>query len=406
MCLLLRTFAALKPMVQPVRLPASLKYFMAVACGIVVANLYYCQPLLGRLADAFSVGETAASWINICCQMGYGLGLLLLVPLGDMMSRRRLLCGMQLAAALVLCGAALSTQIGWLYFFSLAIGVATTACQVYIPLSAHLSSDEQRGKVIGTLMGGLLTGILLSRTLSGFIADLWGWRSMYWVAAGMMVILAMITLRMIPEEEPEFKGSYGGLMHSLLDLLRSQAAVRQSAWMGACLFGALSVFWSTMAFYLEKPPFSYRLSVIGLFGFAGLAGALVSPWVGRASDRIGPLRPMRWGLVAMLAGYLILFKSSNSLYFLLVGIVLIDVGMQAAHVPNLTRVSSLVEGARTRLNTIYMTSFFIGGTLGSVLGSYAWSFAGWMGVCLAGLLMVVLGAVPFFSMQKLANRTA
>ncbi len=391
-------------MTQTVPLTAPLKYFMALACGVVVANLYYCQPLLGRLADAFAVQDTAASWINICCQMGYGLGLLLVVPLGDMMSRRRLLSGMQVAAAFSLCGAALSTQIGWLYFFSLAIGVGTTACQVYIPLAAHLASDEERGKVIGTLMGGLLTGILLSRTLSGFVAELWGWRSMYWIAAGMMVVLALITLRVIPEEEPEFKGSYVSLMHSLLGLVRSQRAVRQSAWMGACLFGALSVFWSTMAFYLEKPPYSYRLSVIGLFGFAGMGGALVSPWVGRAADRISPLSPMRWGLVAMLAGYLILFKGSSGLYFLLAGIILIDVGMQAAHVPNLTRVSSLVEGARTRLNTIYMTSFFIGGTMGSVLGSYAWSFGGWTGVCLAGLLMVLMGAIPIFGMQKLIGK--
>ncbi len=373
---------------------SSLKYFMAFACGIVVANLYYCQPLLGRLATDFRITETGASWINICCQLGYGLGLFFIVPLGDMVSRRKLLVRMQLAAAVALCGAALSPTIFMLYFFSVCIGITTTACQVYVPLAAHLASDEERGKVIGTLMGGLLSGILLSRTLSGFAADYWGWRSIYWIAAVFMIIISVLTARFIPEEEHNFKGNYRSLMSSLFGLVRSQPVARQSAWIGACLFGAISAFWSTMAFFLEKPPFSYRLSVIGLFGFIGLSGALISPFAGRISDKKGPLFPMRWGFLGMAIGYIILFKSSWSILILIAGIVLIDMGLQAAHIPNLTRVSALQPDARTRLNTIYMTSFFIGGTLGSIIGSYAWTLSGWTGVCTVGLILVIAGALP------------
>jgi predicted MFS family arabinose efflux permease len=385
---------------------ASQKYFMALACGVVVANLYYCQPLLGSLAKTFNTSETGASWINICCQLGYGLGLFFVVPLGDMVSRRKLLVRMQIAAAAALCGAALSQSIAMLYFFSICVGIATTACQVFVPLAAHLASDEERGKVIGTLMGGLLSGILLSRTLSGFAADYWGWRSIYWIAAVLMIIFAILTTRFVPSEKHHFEGNYRSLMYSLFSLVRSQPVARQSAWIGACLFGAISAFWSTMAFFLEKPPFSYSLSVIGLFGFVGLSGAFISPLAGRLSDKKSPLFPMRWGFLAMVIGYLILFKSSWSIAILIVGIMLIDMGLQAAHIPNLTRVSALQPDARTRLNTIYMTSFFIGGTLGSIIGSYAWTIAGWTGVCTVGLVLVIAGSLPILiRLKKKHNET-
>ncbi len=373
---------------------------MATACAVVVANLYYCQPLLGRFSAYFGVSETAASWVNIYSQLGYGLGLFLVVPLGDRMVRRNLLVWMILAAALTLAGAALSPNIQTLYFFSLCMGAASTACQVFVPLAAHLATEQARGRVIGTVMGGLLSGILLSRTLSGFVADHLGWRSMYWIGAGLMVVMSGLVYRFIPTEKPAFRGSYGALIQSLFGLLRSEQVARQSSWIGACLFGAISVFWSTLAFFLEKPPFSYSLSTIGLFGIVGMAGAIVSPQAGRLTDRKGYNLPTRWGLLLMLLGYLVLFPSQHSILFLLAGIILIDIGLQMAHIPNLSRMSSLAPEARTRFNTIYMTSFFIGGTIGSVVGSYAWNGYGWTGVCVTGLTFVVLGAIPTVVRQR------
>lgn len=377
-------------------IPVFLKYFMAVACGIVVANLYYCQPLLGALSDTFHVSESGASWINICSQLGYGLGLFFIVPLGDMIPRRRLLVWMHIMAAVAVAGAALSVGIGMLYFFSICIGLTSTACQVFVPLSAHLASGAERGKVIGTLMGGLLSGILLSRTLSGFIAELWGWRSMYWIASGMMVIMAFLVSRIIPGEKPGFKGSYKSLLRSLFRLIKTQKLVRESAWIGGCLFGAISAFWSTMAFFLEKPPYEYSLSVIGLFGIVGTAGALISPYVGTLSDQKGALFPMRWGFLGMLLGYLILFYGIHGVFLVIAGIVLIDMGLQAAHIPNLARISEILPEARTRINTIYMTSFFVGGTIGSIVGSFAWNAAGWTGVCSVGTGLVIAGGMPIF----------
>lgn len=376
------------------RLSPFLTYFMATACAIVVANLYYCQPLLGRFSTYFKVSEGAASWVNICSQLGYGLGLFLVVPLGDRVVRRDLLVWMILIAAGTLAGAALAPNIYVLYFFSLCIGAASTACQVFVPLAAHLATEQDRGRVIGTVMGGLLSGILLSRTLSGFVADHLGWRSMYWIGAALMVVMSALVYRFIPTEKPAFKGSYRELIGSLFHLLRSEKLARQSSWIGACLFGGISVFWSTLAFFLEKPPFSYSLSTIGLFGIVGMAGAIISPQAGRMADQKGYNFPMRWGLLGMFAGYLILFPSQHSILFLIAGIVLIDMGLQLAHIPNLSRMSSLAAEARTRFNTIYMTSFFIGGTVGSLVGSFAWNGWGWMGVCTAGLLFVILGALP------------
>ena len=376
------------------RLTPALRFLIPVGCGVAAANLYYCQPLLGAFARSFHVSEQEASFINICTQMGYGLGLLLLVPLGDKIPRRRLLVVMHLLAAALLLGLTFSTGLVGLYLFSALIGVASTACQIFIPLAAHLASDAERGKIVGTAMGGLLMGILASRTLSGLVAQFWGWQAMYYLAAVLMVVMALLVFRLIPVEEPAFRGSYRQLMASLWSLFRSQPVIRESAWIGACLFGSISAFWSTMAFYLEAPPFQYALSLIGLFGLIGAGGALISPFIGKVTDRSGPFKPMRWGLVLMVLGWGTLFMGYQSIVWVIAGIVLIDMGLQSTHVPNLSRNYSLLPEARTRLNTLYMTAFFTGGTLGSSIGTLAWNRAGWTGVCFSGLLMVVLGAVP------------
>ncbi len=371
-----------------------LKYFITIGCGVVVANLYYCQPLLGAISRAFHVKEESASIINICSQLGYGIGLFFLVPLGDKIKRRKLLIWMHFFAALALLGTALSKNITILYFFSTCVGIASTACQVFIPLAADLAAEEERGKVLGTVMGGLLTGILLSRTLSGFVAAYWGWQSIYYIGAVFMMIMAGMIWKFVPDEKPKFHGSYGRLMQSLWKLFKTQPVIRESAWIGAWLFGAISAFWATMAFFLEKPPFHYSLSLIGLFGIIGAGGALISPFVGKVTDKKGALIPMRWGIILMMIGWIVLFKSDWTVILVIIGIILIDMGMQSTHVPNLARNYALLPEARTRLNTLYMTSFFIGGTLGSTLGSIAWNLDGWVGVCISGIVMVVVGALP------------
>lgn len=370
-----------------------LRFLLPTGCAILVGNIYYCQPLLGELSRSFGVSEKSAAFVNIITQAGYLLGLFFVVPMGDMISRNTLIVRMHWFSAVAMLGAALSPTIFWLKVASLFVGITTTACQVFIPFAAQLAKDEERGKVVGAMMGGLLTGILLSRTLSGFVAQELGWRGVYFVAAAMMVVMAVILSATLPTEKPSFTGSYKQLMASLWHLFVAQPIIRQSSLIGAALFGAISAFWATLAFFLEAPPYRYSLSVIGLFGVIGAAGALASPLVGRLADRKSALIPIRTGILLMILGYGILLKADLNISIVVAGVLLLDIGVQCAHVPNLARNYNLLPAARTRLNTIYMTSYFIGGTLGSTLGSLAWNAAGWTGVCCCGLALVAVGAV-------------
>ena len=370
-----------------------LMYIMATGCAILVGNIYYCQPLLGEFARSFKVTDRTAAMINICSQTGYLLGLFFIVPMGDMIRRGKLIVWMHWCAGAAMLATAVSPNITWLAVCSLLAGIASTACQVFIPFAAQLAKDEERGKVVGAMMGGLLTGVLLSRTLSGFVAQHFGWRSVYYVAAGLMVVMALVLTAVLPSEEPSFKGTYKELMSSLWHLLKTQPIIRQSSLIGAALFAAVSAFWATLAFFLEGPPFGYSLSVIGLFGVIGAGGALVSPIVGRIIDRKSPLIPMRIGISLMILGYALLFKADQTVVIVIAGVILLDVGLQCAHIPNLARNYALLPEARTRLNTIYMSAYFIGGTLGSTLGSIAWNMGGWKAVCGTGLALISIAAV-------------
>jgi predicted MFS family arabinose efflux permease len=366
---------------------------MATGCAILVGNIYYCQPLLGEFARSFKVSDKTAALINIFTQAGYLLGLFFIVPIGDMLRRDKLIVRMHWFAAIAMVVTGLSPNITWMAIASLLVGIATTACQVFIPFAAQLARDEERGKVVGSMMGGLLTGVLLSRTLSGFVAQHFGWRSVYYVAAGLMVVMALILTSVLPSEKPAFKGTYKELMLSIWHLIKTQPVIRQSSLIGASLFAAVSAFWATLAFFLEAPPYRYSLSVIGLFGVIGAGGALVSPIVGRIIDKKSPLIPMRIGISLMILGYLLLFRADQTVFIVIAGVILLDVGIQCAHIPNLARNYALLPEARTRLNTIYMTAYFIGGTLGSSLGSVAWNIGQWKGVCISGLAMISVGAV-------------
>ncbi|MHB1922039.1 MAG: MFS transporter [Chitinophagaceae bacterium] len=378
---------------------------MAIGCGVIVANIYYCQPLLGVLARSFSVSQEKIGMVNILTQAGYGLGLLFLVPIGDMLERRKLIVVLHLLAALSLFMAAISPTLNSLLLACFLIGVTSCACQVIIPFAAHLALKQERGKVIGTMLGGLLTGILISRTISGLIADIYGWRSVYLLSSCMMIIMAVLLWLKLPVEKPTFSGSYKQLMESLWRLFSSQPIVRQSAFIGASLFGALSAFWATLAFFLEGSPFHYNLSIIGLFGLIGAGGALAAPILGKFTDSKDPIIPIRWGISLMIAGFIVLWWWGHYVLFVIAGVILLDIGMQSAHIPNQARNYALLPEARTRLNTIYMTCFFLGGTLGSCIGSAAWNWKGWAGVCFSGLCMAAISiGVVFNPVKKIVNR--
>ena len=373
--------ATLAPALPTRPLSNALVWLMALTCGLVVANIYYNQPLLAAIGRTFRLSDSRASLAATATQVGYTLGMLLVVPLGDMLERKRLVLLMLLGAAGALALAAWAPTFALLAAASVLIGILSAVPQLLVPLAAHLAPEAERGRVVGRVMSGLLIGILLSRTLSGYVGAHLGWRAMFEIGAGLMVGLVALLAWQLPTDQPTFTGSYAALMKSLGTLVRTQAPLRRAALVGGLLFAAFSVFWTTLAFYLEGPPFHYGSDVAGFFGLVGAFGALAAPLAGRTADTKGPDYTIRLGIVLALAAYVVLGFGGVWVAGLVAGVILLDVGVQAAHISNQALIFSLVPEARSRLNTVYMTAYFTGGSAGSVLGGLAWAHGGWPGVC-------------------------
>ncbi len=358
---------------------------MALCTGLIVANIYYCQPLVVLISREFKVSESNAGQVTFFTQIGYALGLLFCVPLGDKLERKKQILFMTGAAVAALCAAALSVNIGMLKITGLIIGFTSIVPQLIVPLAAHLAAPERRGKVIGVIMSGLLIGILLSRTLSGIIGQHFGWRAMFWIAGGMTFVMMITILFTFPQSKPSFNGSYGALMRSVFTLIRDQPLLREASTINACAFGVFGLFWTTSVFLLSNPPYNFGSDVIGLMGLAAATGALGAPLIGRIADKKNPRIAIGYGIACILAGYIIFWFFRNSLIGVIVGIVLLDLGLQGVHVSNQTRVYALLPEARNRMNTVYMTMSFIGTSLGSGIGLLVWDINKWAGVCLAGV---------------------
>ena len=370
----------------PIPLAPGLVWLMAVTCGLVVANIYYNQPLLAEIGRTFGLRESQVSLIATVTQVGYTLGLLFVVPLGDKRERKQLILGLLLCAAVCLAGAAQAPSFGWLAAASLFIGLFSAVPQLLIPMAASLASDADRGRVVGRVMSGLLIGILVSRTISGYVGLHFGWRTMFWVGAAIMVLLTGILARMLPRNQPTFQGSYGSLLRSLGTLASTLPVLRRSALVGACMFGGFSAFWTALVFFLESDAYHYHSDVAGLFGLIGASGALAASFAGKSADTKGPDYALNLGILLFLGAYLLLGFGGTYLVGLVVAVIILDVGQQMTHISNQTRIFMLLPEARSRLNTVYMTAAFIGASAGSFLGGLAWDHFQWPGVCAVGLV--------------------
>ena len=374
-------------------LTKGLVLLMSVTCGLAVANLYYNQPLLADMGRTFHANSHQIGNISMYTQIGYAVGMFLFVPLGDMRERRQLISILLAAVTVALIGVATAQNLSWIYIASLAVGITTVVPQVIIPLAAQLAEPLERGKVIGSVMSGLLFGILLARTISGFIGGSFGWRAMYWLAAVLMLALAIILRRFLPRSYPEATLTYRQVLNSLGNLIVTQPTLREASLVGALLFGGFSVFWTSLAFYLEGAPYYFGSQVTGLFGLVGVIGAAAAPFVGRLADRFSPKSMVGVFILVTLLSYLFFGLLGSTVWGLIIGVILLDLGVQGAQVSNQTRIYSLVPEARSRLNTVFMVTYFLGGSLGSSLGSYAWNMWKWQGVCLTGGIMIVLGFI-------------
>jgi predicted MFS family arabinose efflux permease len=377
-------------------LPRRTVWVLAAGCGLAVANLYYAQPLLANLAGEFDVPAGRMGLAATLAQVGYGLGLLFFVPLGDVLERRGLILAMLLAVSASLLAVALSPSFAWFAAASLALGLTTISPQLIVPLAATLARPAERGRVVGAVMSGLLVGVLASRTFSGLVAERLGWRSVYLIAACLSVGLALALRLLLPRSEPQAQRlSYPRLLASIWSLLRDEPVLRQSCLFGAATFGAMSTFWNTVAFFLSGPPYQYGSDQVGLVGLVGVAGALAASASGRLADRTSPRLIIGAGMGLMLLAYGMLWALGERLAWLVAGVVLLDLGAQAAHIANQARIYALRPEVRNRLNTAYMVCFFVGGAAGSGLGAFGWSQWGWASACGAGVLLLGVGLAGF-----------
>ncbi len=356
---------------------------LTLITGGAVANIYYNQPLLAVLVAEF--GERAALVVPTASLVGYGLGILFLVPLGDALPRRDLIVWQLLGLAVALIAAALSPNLAVLGAASLAIGVLACAAQQAVPFAAELAPDASRGRIVGGVMTGLLSGILLARTASGFMGAHFGWRAVFYAAAGLALAMAGVALRTLPRIVPKQRLRYRALMLSLLHLVRNQPILRHASLSQALLFAGFNAFWATLALLVEAPPFDLTAAGAGLFGVIGVAGALIAPHSGRYTDRRGARPVVILGSVLVAAAFLVLALAGQvSLLAIGAGVLLLDIGINGALIANQTRAYALVPGARGRINTVLFTAVFIGGAAGAFLGSRAFLLAGWSGVCIVG----------------------
>ncbi|SKB71507.1 Predicted arabinose efflux permease, MFS family [Salegentibacter holothuriorum] len=380
------------------QLSNSVLYLMSISAGLVVANLYYNQPLLHQIAVTFSVNESAVSNVALFTQLGYALGLLIIIPLGDKVTNKKILQFDFFLMILSLIAAAVSNSLLLLIISSFFIGFTSAIPQLFVPMAAELSDDKGRGRAIGIVMSGLLIGILGSRVISGLVGEQFGWRAMYYAAAVLMLALFILLQLKLPGIKPNYKGSYAALMKSLWFYFKTESSLRLAALRGALAFAGLSAFWTTLVFLMEDS-FGYGSGVTGAFGLFGILGALAATVVGKLNDKINKNKIILFSIILLILSWGIFLFSATSLIGLIIGVTLVDLGLQALHITNQNIIFSKNPEARNRVNTIYMVSFFIGGAVGTSLGAFAWEYYHWTGVSILGIILS-LGILLVYLMYK------
>lgn len=379
---------------------------MAIATAFIVANIYYSQPLILLIAKEFNISSAVAGHTSYLTQAGYAAGLLFLVPLGDMFERRKQIVFITILAVFSLIMAATAKTFLILEIACFLIGFSSCVPQLILPLSAHLAAPEQRGKVVGIIMSGLLVGILASRTLSGFVGEIYGWRMMFYIAAVICVAIIFLIQFRFPQSFPNFNGNYKKLMTSISSLVKTEPVLREASAINFFVFMIFGSFWTNMVLLLANNPYNFKSDEIGLFGLVGAVGALTAPLVGKLGDKGSSRIAVGYGLALLFIAQLVFYFFGTQLYFFIAGIILLEMGQQSVHVSNQTRVYALDAASRNRLNTVLMTMSFIGAALGSAIGLALWQFNGWGAICIASAIMAILGFLIYlftYKKERIAN---
>jgi predicted MFS family arabinose efflux permease len=369
---------------------------MAVACGLAVANLYYAQPLLELVAHAFRVSQGAATLVVTMTQLGYAIGLLFLLPLGDLLNNRKLTSRTMIATAVALAVAAVSPDFGLFVAVSVLVGLTSVVAQILVPLASHLAPEENRGKVVGQVMSGLLLGILLARTVSSLVAAEWGWRTIYVVSAVLMVVMSVVLARMLPDRAPSHRASYRELMRSVLALVRTEPLLRRRSFGQAMFFGAFTSFWTAIAYELIGAH-HFVQAEIGIFALVGAAGAAMAPVAGKLADlgysHVGSAVSVLLGLGAMILADL----GQGSVILLGLAAVLLDFAVQSHQAFSQREIYGLRSDARARINTVFMTTMFVAGAAASAISGWLHEMYGWTGVTLFGAGLLVLAGIGWLT---------
>ncbi len=366
---------------------------LAVATGLAAASIYCAQPLLDAIRQSLGIDVTTAGLIVTASQLGYGIGLVFLVPLGDLVERRRLAVCMTLGGAICLTGIAVAHSALAVLVAAVLVGALSVVAQILVAFAATLARPNEQGRVVGAVMSGLLLGILLARTVAGYLAHFGGWRAVFWTAAATMLVLAAALRKGLPAYHPNTGMTYPALIRSVLAILREEPVLRLRSVYGAVGFGAFSALWTPLAFLLSGPPYNYTSGIIGMFGLAGIAGALAASAAGRLADRGWANQMTGFSGALILSSWVFIKLGDRSLILLIVGIVLLDLAAQALHITNQSQIYRLRPDARSRITSAYMATLFSGGILGSSLSSFIYARAGWNGVSFLG---VAFGAFATF----------
>ena len=368
-------------------LPASILWTLAIVAGISVANLYYNQPLLNMIRHDLGVSEFKTNLIAMVTQIGYALGLLFIIPLGDLYQRKKIIVTNFAILIVSLLTIALAPNIHIILIASFLTGICSVIPQIFVPIASQFSKPENKGRNVGIVISGLLTGILASRVVSGIVGEYMGWRFIYFTAAGLMVVCLLIIIRILPDLPSNYQGSYAGLMKSLFSIVKKYPQLRIASLRAGFSFGSFLAMWSCLAFKMEQAPFFAGNNIIGMLGLCGIAGALTASSIGRFINTIGVKRLTYIGCSLIISAWIVLYAGQYSYAGIIAGILLIDIGMQCIQLSNQTSAFALCPQASNRINTIFMTTCFIGGSTGTFLAGTFWQWFGWTGVVGTGILL-------------------
>ena len=370
-------------------LPAHILWTLAIVAGITIANQYYNQPLLNLIRQDLDETGFRTNVITMMAQTGYAIGLFFIVPLGDLCHRKKIIFTNFILLIFSLFAIGMASDIHVIWAASLVTGVCSVIPQIFVPIASQFSRPEYKSRNVGIVMSGLLTGILASRVVSGFVGDWLGWRTMYLIAAVMMIVCAVVTLRVLPDIRPNFQGTYGNLMRSLVPLVKDYPVLGICSLRAALAFGSFLAVWASLAFKMANAPFYANSDTVGILGLCGIAGALTASAVGQYVSKIG-LRNFNYigdGLILLAWG--LLWFGGDTYSGTITGIIIIDIGIQCIQLSNQASVMQLNPKASNRVNTVFMTIFFIGGTLGTFSAGTGWQIAGWTGVVIVGTALAV-----------------